>query len=331
MQNYSYPTKLLGYYEDITVERLERLLDSYLVIAEVKLSTNKNYFPYRTNKLLFPIGIFTTTLATPELKLALEENAVVRVNKVAIYNGERLFTDYVNAFYNLKKTAKEKNDKFSYLMAKLFLNSLYGKFGQKVREYVKTEEQIPDIYGYVEIISHETGQKTKGFSLGNDFFEFGKESLSFNSFPAIASHVTSYARLTLLNYIRAVRKGKVYYCDTDSLFVNATGVKELEPFISDTELGKLKVEKILTDLVIYGAKDYEASEVTKVKGVPKNSQKIAENVYSYEQFLKTKSLLHYHVKGKIAIRTVVKKVERIYDKGVVTYNGFVEPVKIWTP
>jgi hypothetical protein len=63
------------------------------------------------------------------------------------------------------------------------------------------------------------------------------------SFPAIAAHVTSYARLILWGVISWCQEHKVkyYYCDTDSIFIDG----ELpEQFVSDKELGKLKVEKV---------------------------------------------------------------------------------------
>ena len=42
-----------------------------------------------------------------------------------------LFKDYIEYFYELKENAAKNGDAAQKVIAKLFLNSLYGKFGTK--------------------------------------------------------------------------------------------------------------------------------------------------------------------------------------------------------
>jgi DNA polymerase elongation subunit (family B) len=71
----------------------------------------------------------------------------------------------------------------------------------------------------------------------------GEEGEDNNSFPAIASHVTSYARMVIWKAIKYCQKNniKYYYCDTDSIFIDGELPAEM---VDDSELGKFKVEKV---------------------------------------------------------------------------------------
>ncbi|GAI25357.1 unnamed protein product, partial [marine sediment metagenome] len=81
-----YPVKLKQYYENIGCGFLRLLLKEYSVIAEVILKTKQRFFPIRMDKkVVYPVGEFTTFLATPELKFALDRNLLTEIKKIACY------------------------------------------------------------------------------------------------------------------------------------------------------------------------------------------------------------------------------------------------------
>lgn len=110
---------------------------------------------------------------------------------------------------------------------------------------------------------------------------------------------------------------------------------EQNGYLDDKELGKFKLEGVLERAVFYAPKDYQkvvdgvAMEV--IKGVTKGARKIREGVYEVYQFPSPAGLLRIRKKGLknsyYAYKTV-KVLKRQYKKGVVRYDGVVEPIRL---
>jgi hypothetical protein len=141
-------------------------------------------------------------------------------------------------------------------MFKLFLNSLYGKFGQLMDKWIKTTLEeiqsfdmnfdldlwIMDEYKIPNMIT-SLGEifTPKIRYIGGELQKAGEVEESNNSFPAIASHVTSYARLVIWDAIKYCKeKNSGFYCDTDSIFTELELPSEL---VDKKILGKFKIEK----------------------------------------------------------------------------------------
>jgi len=137
MKTHEYPVKLVKILNYCSVNQLKQIMKKYHVIAHVKIRVDKPVVGVKRKKLIFPIGEFWDYFATPELKLIERHGEILEVKEVAIYEKAPIFIDYVDYFYNLRlKFKREKNDVMQYF-AKIFMNSLYGKFGQKNEVFIK--------------------------------------------------------------------------------------------------------------------------------------------------------------------------------------------------
>ena len=121
--------------------------------------------------------------------------------------------------------------------AKLFLNSLYGKFGMNP---VK-EERIVQYYDGVF--------STTNISEDGELLEF----LDKGVYLPIASFITSYAREVLLTAIEPVID-RFLYCDTDSIHITGYEIPNIP--IHDKNLGCWKCEGKFTKSKYIGAKRY---------------------------------------------------------------------------
>lgn len=341
MKNEKFPTKLLSYIEDnISIEYFEKHLNSdNLIIAEVEIELNKNAVPYRdkeNQRVIFPIGKFKTVLCSSELKLVHKYGKVLKVNKIAIYKGEKIFYKYINHFYKLRKKYKKQGNKIFTYFVKLILNSLYGKFGQKNDNWIRVEEldylaeldeNIKNSY-YDYIDENNNFRKLKFF--GNNCFESKGIIEGKDSFVAISSFVTSYARAYLFNKILLAGIENIFYIDTDSFFINRKGylnMKDLKE-LDEYELGKFKLEEV--GLVeIRGLKDYTFNNFknikTKIKGISKRSIKLEDNVYQDFRFIGFKEAFRYFDIEAMYYLEFEKKLKREYTKGTVQKDGTVKP------
>lgn len=106
-----------------------------------------------------------------------------------------LFDCYIDEFYNLKAEAKKNGDMSECMRAKLYLNSLYGKFATRIEGRSKIPELCED-----GVIRYQSGELEE------------REGV----YLPVGVFVTAYARRKLLTSIAEVWD-RFLYCDTDSI------------------------------------------------------------------------------------------------------------------
>lgn len=172
-------------------------------------------------------------LNSVDLKLFFEHYDVYNPEYIAGWKfkgTQGLFDDYIDKWSNNKIQAKKEGNHGLYLISKLFLNSLYGKFGTDT----KVVNKIP--------------------YLGEDdtihFTDVEKEDRD-GVYIAMASFITSYARLKTITAAQKImddyNSGKsniqFVYADTDSLHCVSPDFELPEGLeIDDTKLGAWKFE-----------------------------------------------------------------------------------------
>lgn len=341
------PVKLL-LYRDISTCKSKILLDLFkkynkdkLIIARCKIFLPKEYAYIlvktkinKQNKSMFLSGTFIVTLTTPELNFVLKYGKILEVFNIAIYEKSIIFKSFVEFFYQARlKFDKENNHVFK-LFCKIILNSLYGKFGQVQTSYNVTENKEIN-FNSKYIIDAPNNDKYLEMTLGNRTFEVEENGKnSFDSFVAISSFVTSYARMYLIVMLLKAKRENVYYLDTDCLIVNLIGYNLLHDLIDKTELGKLKLEEISTDTTIYRPKYYIFNNKEKCKGVKKLSKKLYEDNkilrIQQTQFTRFKTSLRNNEFNKQTVKEIIKEISKEYDKGIILSNGDIEPYEYKT-
>ena len=326
MRNNLYPVKYEKISQKLMVTDIEDRLRSHSVIAKVLIETDEPVYAVRRERTIFPVGCFWVTLTTPELKYAIAKGHLVKVAECVLYEQADIFTKYVNKFYKLRCGFRSKLNEFDAEICKLLLNSLYGKFGQKADVWEKIGD-CPGERDRVETIFRAGGGRRSEirYLLGEIFELVGAEEC-FNSFPAIAAHVTAYARLKLYELIKQAGQGNYFYCDTDSLIVNRAGLSNLKNRMHNTTLGSIKIEQRTKSLTIRGLKDYSIETKEVIKGIRKSAVKLGEGVYQQERWPSLRGLLRSQQSDTYTIEKVTKILQRRYKKGHVRPDGIVTPL-----
>ena len=328
MKYHKYPRRLLGIIENPSLNYLRKLTRTHCVVCEAELDTPENAYPLKLSKLIFPVGRFTTVLNTPELQYALYNNHVVKVSKCAVYEAAQLFNDYVDYFYRLKQDAERSGDALTRGFAKLMLNSLYGKFGQQTKNYEPVDYPPLKDWGSELAIDAQTGKVHKILFIdGRPYRRVDRAKLAAYTFIAVAAHVSSYARMVLWYMIKTAGIDNVYYCDTDSIFVNEEGYERVKQYVGDA-LGALKIEGVYDRAVFMAPKMYVLGDMRKHKGLTKNARPIAPNEYEDIKFYRALTLLSKGIYDRVIVEKVIKRFTAAYDKGVVTPNGRVRPWRL---
>ena len=328
MSNRTYPVKYISLNHNVSPKDLLASTQDKSVVASVEVNTDEPVYAVKMGRTVFPIGTFDVVLCTPELQYALQHNHIKRVYDCVFYEQADIFTSYVDSMYRLRRDFASAGIKEYEVLCKYLLNSLYGKFGQKAENWQRIGS-APNEPDREELIFRNNPRKvTRLRYLLGEVFELKSYSEAFNSFPAIAAHVTSYARMYLWRLMLVAGIGNYVYCDTDSLIVNAQGLDNLANYIDDTELGKLKLEETITHLIIRGLKDYTTDSKTVIKGIRKAAIKVGDGVYKQEQWPTFKGILKTNDSNTYTVKNVTKHLSREYRKGTVLDSGIIRPFEL---
>jgi hypothetical protein len=220
-------------------------------------------------KTISPVGNWLMWIFSEEMYNAIKFGYTFEILEGYKFERGIIFKDYIEYLYNLRKQY-DKNHPLN-LIAKILLNSLYGRFGMseiniKYEIVSKEEFELINLDEILDIVEFD------------DKFLIGlkSESIEDNSNISIgvAAAITAYARIHMSQFKNNPNL-KLYYTDTDSIYTDS----ELDPYLIDEKiLGKLKLEYVVKEAIFLGPKSYclkinNDKLITKVKGF-KNTENL---------------------------------------------------------
>ena len=233
----------------------------------------------RVNKgirTIAPLGTWKDMIFSAEMDNAKKYGYKFEILWGYKFEPKNIFKGYIETLYKFRINYPKSNP--LNLIAKLLLNSLYGRFGM--------EDNFVDI-----TIFDNFNEFKKWFKVYNEdvieFEELGKKVIvkhrseikdrqtmlygnleTHNVSIAIASAITAYARIHMSQF-KNNPNFNLYYSDTDSIYIDKPLPQHM---ISNTILGKMKLECILIDAIFLSPKMYyletiEGKVIYKVKGL----------------------------------------------------------------
>lgn len=240
--------------------------------------------------LISPIGTWTEVYFSEEIKYALKLGYKFKYLQGISYNKGIVFKDFVEYLYAIR--LKFPKGTPLNILIKLIMNSLYGKFGMKLNiteSKLINNEEIKEYISIYDVKNISTfGEKSLITIEKEPVLEkldalFANQNLSFkryeslrklkvnvneNSAVHIASAITAYGRIEIDKFKRDPALD-VYYSDTDSIFCKYPISSE---FLSNTELGKFKLENEVQEAIflcpkVYMIKNSKGETIIKCKGL----------------------------------------------------------------
>jgi hypothetical protein len=276
-------------------------------------------------KLVFPVGTFKGAWHADELRCLLEcGGSVVKQHRSVWYSTADAFTGFVEALYLYRDKSRLGYDEGLAFIAKLLLNSFYGKFG------TQTERQMI-LGGFPD---NAEGRRLTPFDPDNDIWTEATECHASYIIPQVAGWVTARARARLWRALYQVHRsgGDLYYCDTDSII-------STHDWGNATKLGEIKRECWITQADFAAPKLYlyETPEGVKVraKGFSRfgGSQVTPDQyraltggeAYQASRLGKAKALLRGADCGVVE---VTKRLREAYSKRILLDCGNTKPIMI---
>jgi hypothetical protein len=292
MREFKYPIGSPTYFEgNILINEPNAFGFFYCKIqAPANLSHPILQLHYKTKggiRTIAPLGSWEGWYFSEEIKNANKFGYGITVLRGYLFDSGYIFKDYVNNLYSLRLSYPKTNP--MNFTAKLLLNSLYGRFGMNDQfddiDIVNqedfddlTQSKHANISEIIEIpTNHKSGNKyIVSYSDTRDAIKTRIDGSweTHNINIAIASAVTAYARIHMAQFKNNPLLPNLYYTDTDSAYFDGPIP---DSYISNTELGKLKLEGIYDRGLFLAPKVYalrnSSEEIIKIKGLGKKSIK----------------------------------------------------------
>lgn len=326
MRSYVFPVKISKIIYEPSEREFETNLERRLCIARCLITVKEPCIGVKRDRLIFPLGRFKAVLTSPEIDLVKKYGEIEEVYEALFYDSGEIFNDFIKYFYNKRMEYKEEGNVAFNIICKYIMNSLYGKFAQKGHRVEIIGEDSSNETRVEEWVDAESGEVIKYKYIGGKVIkETSKEVESFESFPAITSFITAYARCYMWDLMKICPGKSILYMDTDSLIVVKEGYEAIKEKINEKELGKLKLEETATYIKIRNLKDYVFGDKEVRKGIRKDAIEIAPNIYRQVQFEHLASAIKNEGIDKQIMKVIEKEIKGEYSKGIVTAGGWVEP------
>lgn len=298
---------------EISLSQFLKLRKSYYIIANVEfeIPDRVSFIVKKLKGKLFSLRSGTLWMHESEIIYLIQRGAYIKISQAYLYNFKTdLFDGYVDFWYNMKQQADRDGHKALRAVAKLYQNSLYGKFGQHKRH---SEIVVNNIQRETkEVRRYVIWEGNKKILMSNyGFFSTYLKEESIVYSPEIAGAITANARMILMNYVLLADVDNVVYCDTDSLHCKKP---ILESYVSD-DIGMVKLEnsKVRSYPMTgeyYAPKVYRLNEEWTFKGInPMKDEKLTNTLWITQRFSKLKSEF-----AGITVQKIIKENKFNNDK-----------------
>jgi hypothetical protein len=318
--------------------------------AQVEAPVNEyiGLLPIKLNgRLICPVGTFEGFFFSEELRFALVNGyQLLGITEAwAFQRGDNTFKTLIEQLNTIKVEAQLAGKPVLRNIAKLMMNSMYGRFGMHVDEEISaivSLEALNNLVGTCQVISNiKIGELylvsyLPRLPLGEQVKGTRKHILPrpMETNVPIAAAVTAYSRMIINGYkLDALNAGlELYYSDTDSLVLNGPLSSHL---VDPAEMGMLKLEHEIAEGYFVAPKIYwfqtpDGNIVSKCKGYPGNLTRAqVESLYHGENLNLTvsrwaRSLTQQTVEIKVdqpyQIQPIFNKRDKVYDEKGVWVN-----------
>jgi hypothetical protein len=212
----------------------DELYPLYIQMITCQFKLKKRHIPtiqLKKNRYFYGAGEYlensngqdiALTLTSVDLKLFREHYQVTDISFIGGYKFKAaagLFSEYIAKWKTVKDQAKQTGNKGQYTLAKLMLNSLYGKFALNPEMKMKMCSYDPD----ADMVQLTAGQPEQRSPV----------------YIPVGTFITAYARAYTIRAAQKLYK-RFVYADTDSLHIIGTEMPDLD--IDPVRLGAWKHE-----------------------------------------------------------------------------------------
>lgn len=186
------------------------------VIANATISTDTPLYPARIHgRVWYPVGLFRTTLAGPELGCARATGQLVSIESGWLHQLGWPLRPW--AAWCLESMADQSGatPEVARLVHRMWARSAIGKWGQRGYEVVPLGPSPNSGWNHEEAWHHDANVPAGIVDFAGERYQVAAVNQSDNAYPAILAYVESYVRIALNKAAQITGDDRMVLCDTD--------------------------------------------------------------------------------------------------------------------
>lgn len=227
----------------------------------------------------YPDREFRTVLCGDELADCVASGRVIKWYRWISYKTADVFSRYVAYWWAIRIQAKAMHDLATDQLAKLMLNSLYGKFASRSPKWETMPGVMPLVrWGHFVMFCPELERFRKYRGIAGMTQRLTKQEEKDDTFPAISAFVTSAGRTYMKRIRDMLGHRNVLMQQTDAFVLTQEGYDRLcaSEFWGPTDLGKFRLVDRYDWIDVRDALHYRASDDECLSGVPADRVQVGD-------------------------------------------------------
>lgn len=299
------------------------------ILARVEVETEQPVVPCKVDgRMAWPVGRFETTLWDPELRLAIETGARVRVLEAWKYVADPALRQWADWIIQGLDPANPHITAWQRRILKHWARALIGRFGMQYTKWETFGRTDNHDVKVTTVYDVQTGEEFELTHLGDAVMRADGTTEWAQSMPAITGYVMSLSRVWLWKLIQAMPPNSVLYADTDSMYVRAEH-HDAAVALSRTPLGEgLRLKDSYTRARILGPRQVIVDGRARIAGLPKSSTPMPDGSFKGEVWSSlADSLRRGDAAGVITTDRSWKVTGKDYRR-VGGRTGWTEPIRV---
>lgn len=233
-------------------------------------------------RVLWPVGTFDTTVWEPELRMAIEEGAQVKVRWARPYLRKPILSKFMEWAIEQVETGGGTDDAIVATMVKHWTRALVGRFAMQFKSWESAgTTDRPDVL-LLPGVDIDTGEPYRYLFLGADVFKESELTEFPDGSPAVLAYVMGLARVQLWRAMRAAGLDNVVYVDTDAVMVTPRGSRNIAAAVDAGQLAGLRLKAKYERLEVIGPRQLIVDGHLRVAGVRGTATRTGPRTFSTE-------------------------------------------------
>lgn len=198
------------------------------MIAEVTLRTSVGRWPCRIGgRVFYPVGVFRTTLAGPDLQSAYDHGALEAVHDGYLYQMTGHLGPWARQVLGWLHAPDAEVPGAVRAAVKLWSRAVIGKFGQRGWSTLPWVGPPDDAWSVEQVTDGYTHARGVITGLGGLYYLSWADADGDHERPSVLAFVESHVRVRLNDLVYGPYGGAVIQCDTDGMMVSHLELRRL--------------------------------------------------------------------------------------------------------
>jgi hypothetical protein len=282
-RDHALPARLCGTINRPNPSSMPALISKYCVLAELEIDTRSACVPTSYgDRVIWPVGQFTSTLWDPEIRLLQESGATFRVRRAWLYTRQPVLKDWAEWILSSLHDTGEIMEPWQKLILKHWSRALIGRFGMRYKAWEMFATTPQPNVTISELYNSDTKQLSQLMQVGTTVYVSGEQKEIEDGCPQITGYIMSVARAKLWRVTQDIGANHVLYMDTDSLVVDSAGAKSIQAAGNIGDYDGLRSKARYRSLHLYGPRSVILDRKPTVSGLPRNSNQTGPATWTGE-------------------------------------------------